>query len=190
MKNMDKKQQIRKDHILKRNGLLDAEVSRLSEKICIQVKEFLDKKKDLKKCGVYGYYPHGKEVSLLGLYAWLLSQNVPLAFPKTTKDAMEFYLVSSMEGFAEGRFHIMEPKSCRRADFAHAVCLTPGSVFDRGLNRYGYGKGYYDRYFSVHTNLYRLGIAYESQMEETIPAGEYDMKMHAVATEAGIYFME
>lgn len=104
---------------------------------------------------------------------------------------MEFYRVHSMQDFKEGAFHIMEPgKHCRQAEFEPVFCLVPGSVFDKRGNRYGYGKGYYDRYFSRHRNLYRIGIAYETQIETQIPSEYCDVKMHALATENGILFLE
>ncbi len=93
------------------------------------------------------------------------------------------------EDFEEGAFHIMEPRrSCSRADFSEAVCLIPGSVFDRKGNRYGYGRGYYDRYVSLHPNLYRMGIAYGEQVEDEILPERCDVPVHALATEEGILF--
>lgn len=186
---METKQQIRKHHILKRNALSEEEVIRYSDKICRILREYLSSMADLTSRGVYGYYPLGKEISLLRLYPWLLENGIPLAFPKVTGEAMEFYQVDSMEDFSEGAFHIMEPvEGCKKAEFVQAVCLTPGSVFDFKGNRYGYGKGYYDRFFSMHKDVYRIGIACEGQIVSVLPAEETDVTMQALATERRIYF--
>ncbi len=187
MGTMETKKQIRKSHLAERNALSEAAAKKLSVKISRHLQDYLCTQKELPMRGVYGYYPHGREVSLLPLYDWLLGQQIPLAFPRVTGDTMEFYQVFSMKEFTEGAFHIMEPaEDCQRADFTNAFSFVPGSVFDRTGNRYGYGKGYYDRYFSIHQELIRIGIAYENQLEERIPAEKTDVKMQMLATEAGL----
>ena len=163
-----------------------------SKQICKNLQEyFTGQKKNLKRRGVYGYYPFGAEVSLIRLYVWLLEEEITVAFPKVSGDTMEFYRIASMEEFEKGAFGIYEPAAdCMPAGFHEAVCLVPGSVFDRMGNRYGYGKGYYDRYFLRHPNLYRVGIAYEMQVKDRILAEEHDVNMQALATETGIYKVE
>lgn len=189
LETMETKKQIRKRLLAVRNAMSKETVKELSEKISRNLQEYFDKQTELKICGVYGYYPHGNEVSLMVLYMWLLERQIPLAFPRVSGDTMEFYQVTSMHDFDEGAFHIMEPKEhCRLAKMENAICLVPGSVFDNSGNRYGYGKGYYDRYFDLHKELMRIGIAYQLQIESTIPAEETDVKMHGLATEAGLKF--
>ena len=181
---MQTKKQIRKHMLALRNAMTAAQVTELSAKICAQLQDYLAKEAELHTNGVYGYYPHGNEVSLMVLYTWLLAQKIPLAFPRVCGDTMEFYRVTSMDDFSEGAFHIMEPNvSCKQADMENAICLVPGSVFDRSGNRYGYGKGYYDRYFALHKDLKRFGIAYAFQVEDTIPAEITDIQMHVILTE-------
>lgn len=159
----------------------------LSSEICRRLLTYFSGREEWKRRGVYGYYPHGREASALELYRFFLAQGIPLAFPRVSGSAMDFYMVCDMEELEEGSFHIMEPKQeCPLVFWEHAVCLTPGSVFDREGNRYGYGKGYYDRYFAAHGDLYRMGVAYEQQVEPRIPAEATDIKMHALATEQRI----
>ncbi len=188
VKNMETKQQIRASCLAARKGMALNLRSQYSEQICKNLQEyFAGQKKDLKRRGVYGYYPFGAEVSLIRLYVWLLGEEIPLAFPRVSGDTMEFYRIASMEEFEKGAFGIYEPAvGCRLAGLCEAACLVPGSVFDRMGNRYGYGKGYYDRYFLRCSNLYRIGIAYEMQVKERIPAEGHDIKMQALATERGI----
>ena len=191
VKNMETKQQIRKRHLSQRNAVSEERVLASSRQISQRLQEYFQKQRAAGNICIYGYYPCGKEVSLLPLYDWLLDQKIPLAFPRVSGEHMEFYQVHSMQDFKEGAFHIMEPvEKCRLAEFEHVFCLVPGSVFDRGGNRYGYGKGYYDRYFSRHKNLYRIGIAYEIQVEMQIPTECCDVNMHALAMENGILFLE
>ena len=184
---MERKQQIRKQHLSERSALSESVAEQLSAQISAYSREYLTGQNNLREHGVFGYYPLKKEVSLLHLYAWLLAEHVPLAFPRVCGDTMEFYQITSMEDFTEGAFHIMEPQmKCPVADFPKAYCFVPGSVFDLTGNRYGYGKGYYDRYFAQHEKLIRIGTAYEMQVEEWIEAEETDVKMQVLVTETGI----
>ncbi len=188
VRGMEEKRQIRRRHILARDAMPKEEARRRSAAVCFALREFLEKEPALLAAGVYGYFPHGSEASLMELYQWMLCKGIPLAFPKVCGDAMEFYPVSSMDEFAEGAFRIMEPVNtdCPAA-WGRAACLVPGSVFDRRGNRYGYGKGYYDRYFSRCPELIRIGVAFESQVEERILAEDFDVRMQAVVTERGVF---
>lgn len=190
LEKMEAKKQIRKELLAKRNALSKNDVTALSEQISIHLQQFLDTQSNLQIHGVYGYYPHSNEVSLMLLYTWLLEKKIPLAFPRVLGNTMEFYQVNSMEDFKEGAFHIFEPKeTCIRADLEKAFCLVPGSVFDWNGNRYGYGKGYYDKYFSIHRELKRIGIAYDLQIKEAIPTEKTDIQMQLLATENGLVFI-
>lgn len=167
----------------------EEETALLSAKICRNILKCFSEHREFIQHGIYGYYPHGKEVSLIGLYHWILEQKIPLAFPRVSGMDMEFYQVRSMEEFSEGSFHIMEPEqNCPLAVWDTSICLVPGSVFDKQGNRYGYGKGYYDRYFDGHQQLCRIGVAYEQQIEDRILTEPTDIKMDAVVTEDAWHF--
>ncbi len=181
------KQGIRKRHLFCRNRMTKEEIEAFSGRIIKHIKNAMEtcnsREKHIK---IYGYYPLGSEVSLLGLYDFFLEQGIPLAFPKVKGMDMDFYQVYSMEDFKEGSFHVQEPENCKMAEWEHAVCFTPGTVFDRAGVRFGYGKGYYDRYFAGHSNILRVGIAYENQIEEKLPGEAWDLPMHYLVTEQGI----
>lgn len=188
---METKQQIRKRHLRNRNLMPQEERQKWSGCICQHLIEYFTQTQIWEKCVIYGYYPHKSEVSLMELFQWLFTKKAFLAFPRVSGDTMEFYRVSSMADFCPGAFGIMEPSAgCEKAGKGQAVCLVPGSVFDRSGNRYGYGKGYYDRYFSGKRELYRIGTAFGSQVEEAVPSEDCDVKMHALVTERGITFFE
>ena len=186
---METKQQIRASCLAARKEMPLNLRKQYSEQICENLEDyFTERRKELKRRGVYGYYPLGTEVSLIRLYLWLLEEEIPLAFPRVSGETMEFYRVDSMREFEKGAFGIYEPMdSCSRAGLNEAICFVPGSVFDWTGNRYGYGKGYYDRYFLRCPDLYRMGIAYEMQVKERISAEAHDVKMQALATETGVY---
>lgn len=182
------KEQIRKRHLLMRNDMPREERLALSDIISIHAKKLIKlPQKNGHKVRVYGYYPLGSEVSLIPFYKFLLKGEVPLAFPRVQGMSMDFYQVFSLDDLKEGAFHVMEPdNACKKAEWEYALCFTPGSAFDREGGRFGYGKGYYDRYFEKHPRLLRAGIAYENQVEEKLPTEDFDIPINYLITEQGI----
>ena len=73
--------------------------------------------------------------------------------------------------------------SIQHAD--HSV--SPGVVFTPTGSRYGYGKGFYDRYFARYAKLNRFALAYENQLEPELEVLDTDIKMQRIYTETGEY---
>ena len=67
-------------------------------------------------------------------------------------------------------------------------------MFDRKLNRLGYGAGYYDklistlkRYFDKkQKNFITIGLAYSEQETKNIPYESHDQKLDYIVTEKEI----
>lgn len=150
---------------------------------------------------IYGYYPLGREVDCRSFLRQALSDGKRVALPRTEKAykterepshemeyRMDFYEITSLEQVTEGSFGVLEPNmDCPLVKEECAVALVPGVVFDRKGNRYGYGKGYYDRYFARFPKLYKLGLSYEHQMEKELWVSGTDVKMDGIYTERRCY---
>lgn len=140
---------------------------------------------------IFAYYPLGNEVDCLPVLKDALNIGKRVVLPRTGQDCqMDFYEIYSLNDVEEGNFHVMEPKvSCKRflPDINEcSLALVPGVVFDYQGNRYGYGKGYYDRYFARFPQLKRVALAYTEQLsEEPLECLETDVKMHAILTDTG-----
>ena len=62
--------------------------------------------------------------------------------------------------------------------------LVPGLAFDPAGGRLGYGLGFYDRAFAVaDPGALKVGLAFELQIIESIPADPHDVPMDFVVTE-------
>ena len=62
--------------------------------------------------------------------------------------------------------------------------------FDKTLNRLGYGKGYYDRTISKLRKLKKIfviGLAYDNQMLQNIPAVGFELPLHTHSTMLSAY---
>lgn len=190
---MEKRAEIRKLHKKLRDRMMAPEVEEKSRMIC----ECLSQTDWYEKAQIiYGYYPLGNEVDCRPFLAQAIRDGKTAALPATGRrfpeDAsacrMEFFQINSLADAAEGNFHVMEPRTeCRIIQTQDAVVLVPGVVFDREGNRYGYGGGYYDRYFSRFPKLYRVAVCYENQMEEELVTLPTDIKMCEIFTEERVY---
>ena len=52
--------------------------------------------------------------------------------------------------------------------------------FDAKGNRLGRGKGYYDRFLEKVPDMYKIGICFDFQKEESIPTEVTDIKMNEI----------
>ena len=152
---------------------------------------------------IYGYYPLQNEVDCRSFLEQALADKKTVALPRMTEKLpeyagndgktsknMDFYRILSLAEVASGSFHVMEPvAACPKVTEEHAVVLVPGVVFGRDGNRYGYGKGYYDRYFARFPELYKVGLAYENQMEPELTVLDTDVCMNAICTEQGFIYL-
>ncbi len=69
---------------------------------------------------------------------------------------------------------------------AFDVIVVPGLAFDRTGNRIGFGAGYYDRFLSL-TPAIRIGLAFDFQLVDRLPADPRDISMDLVVTESDIH---
>ena len=81
--------------------------------------------------------------------------------------------------FAVGDFNILEPQNePYRGGFD--LIVVPGVAFDKEGNRLGRGKGYYDRFLCQHPDVKRIGICFDFQLVDEVPAEPFDIRMDEV----------
>ncbi len=199
---------LRKQILQKRAGLAQEEADRKSAEICHRLLELQEMQQAQQ---LLLYHPLAAEVSLLPLYHMLLGQPASCRcfFPVTQGDKIQFFEPDGPEDFARGAFGVCEPVS-RSRPYAQApgsgmnrgskakayhpsktgtknspvdVILVPGVVFGRNGERMGYGKGYYDRFLEENTQLLKIGICFELQMQPSLPQHPWDVAMDLICTE-------
>lgn len=184
------KKQIRESYKQMREHLTATQADMLSEKIAAHILQW-----DLYQQAnmVSFYYPLGREVSLLAVVKDAFLQGKHVSFPKVSGNKMDFYEVTDLSQLQEGSFHVMEPykkksedKYPKKTDGWDGICFVPGIVFDTSGGRFGYGKGYYDRYFSQVHGQVLVGCAYACQVLKQLPTDTWDQKMDYVVTEHGV----
>lgn len=82
-----------------------------------------------------------------------------------------------------GSFHIEEPTGNNVTDPSEIeLVVVPAVAYDRKGKRLGRGKGFYDR-FLKDTHATKVGVGYEFQLLEEIPAEPHDVAMDIIVTQ-------
>ena len=82
-----------------------------------------------------------------------------------------------------GTFHIEEPTGNDVTDPAEIeLVVVPAVAYDRKGRRLGRGKGFYDR-FLKSTKATQVGVGYEVQLVDELPAEPHDIPMDIVVTQ-------
>lgn len=121
--------------------------------------------------------------------AWKDGKKVAVPIAKI-KGEMYFVPISSFLELKKSRFGVMEPPKSKNQEILPQKTdffLVPGSVFDQKGNRYGYGGGYYDRYFQQYLNIYKIAAAFSFQvMEFDLQVETFDIPVDCIVTEKGV----
>lgn len=82
-----------------------------------------------------------------------------------------------------GSFHIEEPSGNDTVDAADIeMVVVPAVAYDARGNRLGRGKSFYDR-FLASTPAVKVGVGYDFQLLDEIPAEPHDVPMDIVITQ-------
>ncbi|MCC8017558.1 MAG: 5-formyltetrahydrofolate cyclo-ligase [Lachnospiraceae bacterium] len=195
---MTQKQEMRKKYRTLRNDMDRDSAERLSARICRRISEsplFKNAKY------IYAYYPLGNEADIRPVVEEAWRKGKCVAFPKVFGEELRFFEVEDFAQLSEGAFGVMEPSEDGETDSSdgpsrpvpvdwrgeEALVLTPGVAFDRKGNRMGFGKGYYDRHFAGDNRCVMMGVAYELQIADQLPADPFDVVMSCIMTEQNQY---
>ena len=187
---MESKVQLRKRIKAVRNALSEAERNTYSMQICDRLcEQSWYAKAD--KILVYSAIQSEADLNLFCKKAW--TEGKKLYFPKVFDENMDFFCVSDASQLKAGAFHVMEPdiEACALETFhstrVRIPILVPGVAFSRRGERIGYGRGYYDRYITMHPGVLPIGICFECQLLDELPAESQDIAMCRIVTERDEY---
>ena len=162
----------------KRRLLSKDEVAELSSKIVVAIEQmpcFQEAKT------VLIYYPTHNEVDLLPLIKRYKKEKTFL-FPVVHRKAMVACPYEGNSKMHRGKFNIPEPTTPPYTGHIDMV-LVPGVAFDKIGNRLGRGGGYYDRFIAcLGRNTTLVGVGYDFQLVDKVPASRRDKKMQYIIT--------
>ncbi|MCI7814277.1 MAG: 5-formyltetrahydrofolate cyclo-ligase [Robinsoniella sp.] len=175
------KKQIRKYVLEKRREITDEECEAKSRVICEKIMEM---EAFQRASCIYVYMDFNHEVSTKMLIeeAWRTGKRV--AAPKVFGEHMRYFYIHSYEDVSAGYFGVPEPVCTdEEAACEDALLIVPGVGFDAERHRCGYGKGFYDKYLSVHTEHPTIAVAFEFQVVDDVSADVYDILPQVLVTE-------
>jgi 5-formyltetrahydrofolate cyclo-ligase len=146
---------------------------------------------------LFGYASFGTEADTGKILEHAQNMHKKLYLPRVeSRDRMEFYQLHDRNRLAVSNFGVPEPKPDKNLVYLmdaslqeKPLMLLPGLAFDQKGNRIGYGAGYYDKYLAGFPEDYyiKIGICYDFQLMERIPAGQYDVRADMIITPAGSF---
>lgn len=135
---------------------------------------------------VCSYRATPEEIDPAPALAILRARGFKAAYPRIeAPGVLGLHTADDESQLLPGPFGLTEPPaSAPRVAFeAVDVIIVPGVAFDERCWRLGYGGGYYDRLLPLlRPDCLRVGVAFDEQVLETIPAEEHDVRLHAVVT--------
>ena len=173
-----------------RNKIIKIRKKKFDKDFKIDVVKFISflkiNKLNFKSIG--GYYPSNYEIDDLNILDLLEKKNFKVSLPIIKKDnQMNFYSWSRNDPLKINKFGIPEPVS---SEIIYPdILLVPLVAYDNGLNRLGYGGGYYDRYIEKRDKIkkvIKIGLAFSFQKISSIPINQYDKKLDFIVTEKEI----
>jgi len=147
----------------------------------------------IKEVGLY--YPISNEISPLVFIKYFKDNNITTSLPvvDSNSNSMVFKKWFKKEKLQKSYLGTYEPLRTNKTIFPQII-VVPMLMFDRKLNRLGYGAGYYDklistlkRYFDKKKkNFITIGLAYSEQETKSIPYESHDQKLDFIVTEKEI----
>ena len=122
-----------------------------------------------------------------------LGKKLVLPLVDTRHKVLKLYEVKSTDELKPGYMGILEPGILRyrRCSLKEVdIVIIPGTGFDPGGNRLGYGGGYYDKLLSMESrelaevnHITTIALAFEEQIGEEIPSEPHDIKVDMIVTD-------
>jgi 5-formyltetrahydrofolate cyclo-ligase len=140
---------------------------------------------------VAGYSPIRGEIDPALLMRRLAAEGARLSLPVITArgQGLRFRSWSADDRLVRGVLGILEPSS-GAAEIAPEILLVPLAAFDKAGHRIGYGAGHYDRTLAQLRKsrpISAIGLAFDAQEVESVPALEHDVALDYVLTETRVF---
>jgi 5-formyltetrahydrofolate cyclo-ligase len=139
---------------------------------------------------VAAYVSLGTEPDTHSLLFALWKRGAYVLLPRLLPDNdLDWATYEGPDSLAPGRYGLLEPLAEPRGVRAVTgadVVVVPAVAVDRTGVRLGRGGGSYDRALArVGPQILTVGLVYDTELVETLPAGPHDQRVRAVVTPSG-----
>lgn len=138
------------------------------------------------------YLSYGSEVVTDAMIASTLEEGKNVVVPaiKTPGEGSMYAVkIARIEDASQAVYGIRQPE-INDEDIIEKeeidIVFVPGIAFDYEGYRTGYGKGYFDRWLEGIPVEKTIGIAYDFQITDKVPTGDYDLPVGMIVTEKRI----
>jgi 5-formyltetrahydrofolate cyclo-ligase len=137
------------------------------------------------------YAAKASEVDVQLVDERLRANGIGVAYPRIGGGRqLTFHLVDSMDELVVQTFSIREPIASARIVALQAIAafVVPCVAFSRDGSRIGWGGGHYDSTLvAAAATALRVGVAFDCQLVDGVPAEAHDIPLHHVITESQVY---
>ena len=163
-----------------------------SRRACIHLDAYISGWLSNSDAGVLVYCPKSSELNTNQLIESLLAKQISTIVPIIQQElvSLRFSYITSTSSLVSSTFQVPEPIGSEIPAQPEniSICIVPILGFGENGSRIGYGKGYYDRLFQKHPQIFKIGTAFSCQMCEDIPMTDTDIMMDLIITENGIVY--
>jgi 5-formyltetrahydrofolate cyclo-ligase len=139
---------------------------------------------------VLAYAALPAEIDPLSAVSVLRRRGAKIAYPRIeSPGVLCVHVVDHELDLVAGPFGLAQPRAEAplAALYRIDVALVPGVAFDACGARLGYGGGYYDRLLPhLRPDCLKIGVAFDEQILEEIPAEEHDENVDVIVTQTRI----
>jgi 5-formyltetrahydrofolate cyclo-ligase len=184
----DAKRALRRHALSARDGLTDAERTRLSAAVCARAAAL---PAIVAAHTLFVFASFRSEVDTAPLIDWALAQGRRLCLPRVLgpRTMAAFRIADREADLVPGAWGIPEPREGLPEVPPSEIdaIVVPGAVFDASCNRCGYGGGFYDTYLPrTRPGTPRIALAFEVQVVDDLPCEPHDLAVDAIVTEARV----
>ena len=134
------------------------------------------------------YVSYEKEVDTHAMIKESLALGKQVVVPCTDKKTktLSLSVLRCWDDLCHGAYNILEPKKECRTNVSFEsidLVIVPGVAFDPHGNRLGHGMGYYDSLLRQFKDKPKIGLAFELQLLDHIPAEQHDIQVDTIVSE-------
>jgi 5-formyltetrahydrofolate cyclo-ligase len=169
---------LRKSLIVKRRALTDQEKENATQKVENALFEL-----DGFWCfdTYFVYKSFAGEIGTERIIERLQNAGKRVLFP-ITKNGEMLAVESLGKSFVKDGFGVYVPEKYVVFEGKIDVVITPLVACDKGLNRMGFGKGYYDRFFAKNPS-FKVGICHDFQVVDKLSPKPWDIALDVIITD-------
>ena len=179
------KKELRSKILTIRNNL-DKDIKQKYDEIIF--KKLRERSEYINSKNIFIYLGYGSEIDTISLVKDMFLDGKNVCIPKTNIEdrTMEAVIIRDLDNLEEDKYGILEPKSNYEVIDKQDIDLVvmPGVAFDNDGGRLGYGGGYYDKFLmDCSEDKYKIALAYDFQVIESVPKEEHDILVNCIITE-------